>query len=1123
MRIKDLSKKDSSGLPLDIETGTSYELKRYTTVGDLYYQNDEKILERENKTPTEGTIFQNDGIIEKENIPENTLKDFKPVSQSNTPHNYYEEEHPDKVSASARFSEMNRGDIFIKKGDVNIENPEEDANHKDLIKSGFEYLTSNQDENNDKLDEEETWEMLGKAGLSAINFNGVIDFGEDIYKAIEEYNNENPTISKFDEANQKLISWKENRYKQIHMNDYKKSQYYTDMTNMANTQHKLQRGSLGYSSNFSQIGQNILKQFGDNDIPEDADEILSLNLSGEYNLTTDKPGTKIKAKDNVTNFITGNAKSENKDNINNYRDNNEERDIKEFSKELKNRNNGDYLTSTDAAEKFSPMKLSDAQARMITMLKNKNTFMKTIGCIYVKPFYSSESFNQFTIPFEFKPEISEGATTAKYAAENLLNRLGSMQVYSGTELSTLTLTTTYIALAPDEITDTSNTGAQHAVNAWEYYWTNNKLEEVELQLRSLVFPSVNEKSGYLVKPPIVQIKMGGEKDNPSVGDLYKYPNVNLEKYLKISSREGNRYKKFVVTSVQIDKLDNNDIYEAPSLYTYSSKARENQEDDGLSAHISPINSSGKAVEELAEGESLGYYGFRKRGFKVTLQMTEVTENFLDIVPDFRAYYDAWRDKSDQTNPAPFKLEDNFGKEVIDSLTATANELASQLGNLEEKLKAELEKAYAIGKSYLKAPDVAIWGNAITASIITGNNIKTTTENIDPIIKKEIEDYEKYFVSSANGIRMDLVPKNYLYKQSYGPSLNVETATIIVGYNYLRSEYSEISTSPVEIEGYTRATENIGAPVGTNLYVKIDRKSLIYNSKNPLGALNTVINIPITSFEIDEKKCFANLYNVNLINYFNELLDSYNKLLDLDISKITDKKVKACLEELLKTFENGGAVYGLGEKGTKIKLTTIPSIETCRKMIENTLTLFTKEIKTLITNVNNLTPIKSNEYLKIGENKINSISVNISRTIKTSNNITFEANVMFENQEHRYFIVFNELKENIPYLKDALKNLVSYITKDGLAKIYNTKMKSINEIPQASSVNIFESNYKDKTSEKFIEEQFYGTKDFSGLNQFTSDKVVGEEGSIIRIASEMCESKKQKEKIDRAKENTDEKV
>ena len=227
-------------------------------------------------------------------------------------------------------------------------------------------------------------------------------------------------------------------------------------------------------------------------------------------------------------------------------------------------------------------------------------------------------------------------------------------------------------------------------DAWQYYWTNNRIEAIEMKLRSLVFADY-VTSDYLIKPPLVEIHLENSKGKlNTVGDLYKYPigdpggtqvGGNYLKYTTaINGSNNNRYKKYIVNSVQIDKISDSDII-YPSLYgrVYDSEASSSNAmwhlRNGVADNTNTNNNS-----------AYGFSGYaRKKGFKATLSLTEVTENFLDLVPDFKAYFDAWTAKE-----ANADIVSGYAEAVLN-----ANE-----SNLKKSVKEQLEDALSIAKNTL---------------------------------------------------------------------------------------------------------------------------------------------------------------------------------------------------------------------------------------------------------------------------------------------------------------------------------------------------------------------------------------------------------------------------------------
>lgn len=378
-----------------------------------------------------------------------------------------------------------------------------------------------------------------------------------------------------------------------------------------------------------------------------------------------------------------------------------------------------------AWQRDSDYGLSDEEAQLITLLKNKNTYNKALGYLYIRPFYNYDAdntnkidktnngFGVFDIPFEFNPTISESAMQANYQQETLLGRLGQFHIYTGTNLSTISMELTYYALTPDTLSaeDQNNIGRQYGTDAWQYYWNNSMIESIELKLRGLVLADYVSDNNYLIKPPLVEIHLENSQGEnyDTVGDLYKYPGsvswtkeTNIATMLnKVSSgylaKSGtSRYKKYIVNSVQIDKISEADIL-YPSLYgrKYS-------------------NNYNTAIQQnprfhLTTGNNNGYAGYsRKKGFKASLQLTEVTENFLDLVPDFKAYYDAWCYKqvygSTVSNYAEVSLGVDPSKyqSVEDVLQTSAATLSSSLASKDEQIETLFDEAEQLAGLYAKS-------------------------------------------------------------------------------------------------------------------------------------------------------------------------------------------------------------------------------------------------------------------------------------------------------------------------------------------------------------------------------------------------------------------------------------
>ena len=131
--------------------------------------------------------------------------------------------------------------------------------------------------------------------------------------------------------------------------------------------------------------------------------------------------------------------------------------------------------------------------------------------------------------------------------------------------------------------------------------------------------------------------------------------------------------------MQIDKISDSDII-YPSLYgrVYDSEAESSN----------PMYHVRNAISDKpnANNSDYGFSGYaRKKGFKATLSLTEVTENFLDLVPDFKAYFNAWTAKEENAD-----IVSGYAEKVLN-----ANE-----DNLKKSVKQQLEDALSIAKNTL---------------------------------------------------------------------------------------------------------------------------------------------------------------------------------------------------------------------------------------------------------------------------------------------------------------------------------------------------------------------------------------------------------------------------------------
>lgn len=263
-------------------------------------------------------------------------------------------------------------------------------------------------------------------------------------------------------------------------------------------------------------------------------------------------------------------------------------------------------------------------------IKNINS-RENLGFLYVRPFMNKIPVLPFTIPFQTNPKISEDTIQANYAAEQFLNRVGDIKTFINTSAQTLSLETNYIILSDNEDTESYKRNNVQYSN-WMEKWTPKYIQSIENAYRSLVYSTfyqnindenVGRKFWGTLKPPTIRIIMTADGTAVLNNQLYSYPkakwvydvssdtfsaNESSDKYKSSLKRlkedsslslEYKWHKTFVVTGVQISR-----------------------EDDGF------MNKNSDNT-------------FNYNGFKVNLTLAEVTENYLDCIPDFASYYNSF--------------------------------------------------------------------------------------------------------------------------------------------------------------------------------------------------------------------------------------------------------------------------------------------------------------------------------------------------------------------------------------------------------------------------------------------------------------------------------------------------
>lgn len=214
----------------------------------------------------------------------------------------------------------------------------------------------------------------------------------------------------------------------------------------------------------------------------------------------------------------------------------------------------------------------------------------SLGYLLVIP--QGNDDKMFKIPFEFIPEIKEGSYTAHYNAQTVLARLGNLQNFSHSELSTPSITAKYYVLYEED-------RMSRVPDSWMSIFTLDKIQKIQRMYESLVMPkfpkseedSVNNPFTYN-RPPFIKVMIGGEGTN-----LFTYPKGSSVKGDNINSK----YKTYLATSVSIDK----DLTQ-PLI----------------------LGKGGTIIDTF--------------GFTVTLELLEVTQSYMSMYPDYEAYFKSFQ-------------------------------------------------------------------------------------------------------------------------------------------------------------------------------------------------------------------------------------------------------------------------------------------------------------------------------------------------------------------------------------------------------------------------------------------------------------------------------------------------
>lgn len=424
-----------------------------------------------------------------------------------------------------------------------------------------------------------------------------------------------------------------------------------------------------------------------------------------------------------------------------------------------------------------------------------------IGCLYVEPFYNASSnVTVFSIPFQFNPEIKEGAIKANYEEEKILGRITSARYYINTDSDPVTLTTKYICTCDQDfkgndavINNTINFGKTHLDKSWHEYWTQNELIKIENAYRSLVFPLKDDK--YMIRPPVVQVYIGNNEENPTVRNVLTYP-------LTMPNKKNDELNSFEASAKSIDTKT---TYFEHSLSFNEINANKDEKKGYFNIKRYVVTSV--SIEDLENTNGWNYNVNKnipgtKRGFIVTLSLSETTRNFLDLIPDFKAYYDVWNIEKDDNNKNRILLSSYSNNKLFYSSQDTS-ELSENLEKLKNDKQSDLKDVKKQKKDQEK-----------TLREVT-KDIKKNEQDLDKI-NNDISklnagdlDYMK-----NNGFKLDENGSSEMWKQEQLEKLTNEKNSILYKISYnnskklsLEKNIGSLNSSIENLNSYIRNTSS----------------------------------------------------------------------------------------------------------------------------------------------------------------------------------------------------------------------------------------------------------------------------------------------------------------------------
>lgn len=462
---------------------------------------------------------------------------------------------------------------------------------------------------------------------------------------------------------------------------------------------------------------------------------------------------------------------------------------------------------------------------------NKRFNRNSIGYVYVEPYFSSYSGSDeksggiqvFTIPFQFNPEISEGNISAKYTTEEILGRITAARYYINTDSGTTTIKTKYIATNQnhnvDEINGRPRKNYGDLDSDWYEFWTPERVREMEYKYRSLVFPT-RQSNGYLVKPPIVQVYISNEQ-LPTIANVLAYPIAQNEEILNEGSGKSVSESSYVT-------------YRNEEVFSYTKSFADSQVTKDDNGNI--VGGTGTAkrfvvtdvkIEDLENTNGWNYdrvEGY-KRGFSVTITLAETTRNFLDQVPDFRAYYDAFVNSK--------QVDENYYKGVEDKyISGNAQKVAKFAEEAGRKKDIADKDAKDAKTEENKLENTKANGEA---QIEEKEKQKEGPEAENKRLESEVKDKEERIKDDQKKIKEERKEKQKLEKQQ--KKIRDEYGKLKPGEDF-KQKHDELFEKDLELQRKINEKSN-------EIYkLELDASSTQININNLneiIGANNTLIN------------------------------------------------------------------------------------------------------------------------------------------------------------------------------------------------------------------------------------------------------------------------------------------